>query len=119
MIEFEKVLGAFSLLAELEEEAARAASTVVELAIAELAAMLTEGSFTERNFDRIHHAAAALAYHKYVLLEATRSNGFSVGDVRINTSSAATLQMAKAIREDALDAVSDLMDSRTFAFRQV
>lgn len=119
MLEFEKVLGAFSLLAELNENEARAASTVVELAIAELNSLLKPNACNEATHDRICHAAAALAYYKYVLLESTRSMGFSVGDVKMSTPTAATLAMAKAIRDDALGAVYDLMDSRTFAFVQV
>ncbi len=119
MIEFEKVLGAFSLLAELDEEAARAASTVVELSIAEICAMLAPNAVNELTHDRICHAAAALAYYKYVLLEATRSIGFSVGDVKMNAPNAATLGMAKALRDDAFSAICDLTDSCTFAFRQV
>ncbi len=119
MIEFEKVLGAFSLLAELDEEAARAASTVVELAIAELSSLLIDGACNSSNHDRLCHAAAALAYYKYVLLESTRLNGIAVGDVRFNSPSAAALSMAKALRDDAFGAVYDLIDSRTFAFRLV
>lgn len=119
MIEFEKVLGAFSLLAELDEEAARAASTVVELAVAELSSMLAKETCTESEHDRICHAAAALAYYKYVLLESTRLGGISVGDVKVNAPSAATLAIAKALKDDALGAVYDLIDSSTFAFRQV
>lgn len=118
MIEFEKVLGAFSLLAELDEDAARAASPVVELAIAELASMLLPNACTADTHDRICHAAAALAYYKYVLLEATRG-GFSAGDIKFNAASAVELSMAKAIRDDAFGAVYDLIDSRTFAFVQV
>ncbi len=119
MIEFEKVLGAFSLLAELDEEAARAASTVVELAIAELSSLLKTGAFTAENHDRICHAAAALAYYKYVLLSAARQSGFSVGDMKLSAPSAATLSIAKALRDDAFGAVYDLIDSCSFAFRQV
>ncbi len=119
MIEFEKVLCAFSLLAELSEEAARAASTVVELAIAELNCMLIDGACTEENHDRICHAAAAVAYYKYVLLEATKSDGVSVGDVRFTAPNAATLSIAKALRDDALGAVYDLIDYDDFSFRLV
>ncbi len=120
MIEFEEVLGAFSLLAELNEEAAHAASTVVELAIAELNGLLIENADTEQNRDRLSHAAAALAYYKYVLLEATRlQGGASVGDVKLNAPSDATLKIARALRDDALSAICDLTESCSFAFRQV
>lgn len=116
MIEFEKVLGAFSMLAELDEDEARDNSAIVELAIAEVTAMLSEGTNTFENHDRICHAAAALSYYKFALITASRESGFSVGDVSFSAPSVASVAQAKALRDDALGAISDIIDSRTFAF---
>ena len=119
MIEFERVLGAFSHLAELDEEAARAQSPLVTLAIAEVSVMLKKSACTAENHERIYHACAAFAYYKYAIVCATRSTGFSAGDMRISLPDANTVMLAKQLRDDALGAIADLVDGGEFAFVQV
>ncbi len=119
MIEFERVLGAFSHLAELDEESARAQSPLVALAIAEVSVMLKSGTCTGENHERIYHACAAFAYYKYAIVCATRATGFTAGDMRISLPDADTVMLAKQLRDDALGSIADLVDGGDFAFMQV
>ncbi len=119
MIEFEKVLGAFSLLAELGEEDARVQSPLVALAIAEVSVMLKKDACTADNHDRIYHACAAFAYYKYAIVTATRSTGFSAGEMRVSLPDADTVMLARQLRDDALGSIADLVEGGDFAFMQV
>ena len=119
MIEFERVLGAFSRLAELDEYQARQEEPLVQLAIGEVSVMLRPGACTPETHDRICHACAALAYHKYAVVQATREQGFSAGDIRVTPMSADQLAVARQLREDALGSIADLVDAGCFAFLQV
>ncbi len=119
MIEFEKVLGAFSRLAELTESEARRESALVTLAIGEVGVMLRPGACTPDNHDRICHACAAFAYHKHALLTAMKSVDFTAGDVRMSAPDAALLGLARQLREDAVGSIADLLDTGGFAFMQV
>lgn len=119
MIEFEKVLGAFSCLAELDETQARAQSPLVELAMAEVSVMLRKDACTVENHDRICHACAAFAYYKYAIVSATRSTGFVAGDLHVSLPDADCVMLAKQLRDDAIGSIADLVDGVDFAFLQV
>ena len=119
MIEYEKVLGAFSRLAELGETEARRQEPLVQLAIAEVAVMLRPEACTPENHDRICHACAAFAYDKYSVVQATREQEFSAGDIRITPMSADRVMIARQLRDDALGSIADLVETNRFAFLQV
>ncbi len=119
MIEFEKVLGAFSLLADIDEDTARKSEPLVKLAIAELNVRLKSDACTNKNHDRICHACAALAYYKYTIVTAANERDFTIGDVKISPHSAADLALAKQLRDDAIGSIADLLEPSGFAFVQV
>ncbi len=119
MIQFEKVLGAFSLLADIDATTARQNSIVVELAISEVNLMLKSGACNVDTHDRLCHACAAVAYYKYAVLLATRESGFTVGDIKMSALSVNNVTVAKQLRDDAIGSIADLIDCDSFAFVQV
>lgn len=119
MIEFEKVLGAFSLLADIDEATARKNEPLVKLAIAEISVRLKESACVAKNHDRICHACAAAAYYKYTVVAASNENDFTVGDIKFSAKAASNLVLAKQLRDDAIGSIADLLEPTDFAFVQV
>lgn len=119
MIETEKVLGAFALLADLDASEARSAQPLVEMSVAEVTLMLRSGACTDETHDRIAHACAAVAYYKYAVVCALREGSVTVGDVKLTPAAAGTLTVAKQLRDDALGSIADLIDNDGFVFEQV
>ena len=119
MIEFEKVLGAFSHLADLTEAQAREESALLSLALGEVAVMLRPGACTPESHDRICHACAAFAYYKHALVAAMKAVDFKAGDIAMSPPGAALLTLARQLRDDAVGSIADLVDADGFAFVQV
>ncbi len=119
MIEFEKVLGAFSLLADIDEATARKNEPLVKLAIMEISVRLKDSACDIKNHDRICHACAAAAYYKYTVVTSANEHDFTVGDIKFSAKAAANLTLAKQLRDDAVGSIADLLEPSDFAFVQV
>ncbi len=69
----------------------------------------------------ISAAAAADAYYHYVLAEVSREgdSSFTAGDIKVNKTSAATVESAKELRDNRFSAISHLFADRDFDFKAV
>ncbi len=84
-----------------------------------ICAMLRGGDHRSRESELIH-AAACLAYYRYVLAaigEGTAS--YKAGDVTINNDIEAAKQSAKALLDDALDSIRGIIKSGGFCFKSI
>ena len=77
----------------------------------------------DRDDDRLVFAAAAAAYYQLCLIKASDINGsadsITVGDVTQSRSYESICKNAKALSEQALSAISDLIENENFFFRGV
>ncbi|MEE1186745.1 MAG: hypothetical protein UHN02_05140 [Acutalibacteraceae bacterium] len=107
MIEYERVLGAFSMLADISESTARGNEPIVRLAIAQIESYIGQAELTNEQLDKVHHAAAACAYYKYVVILSTREGiDVTFGDAKITASD---VSIAKSLKDDAIDMVKQFV----------
>ena len=103
VIEYERVLGAFSLLADISEDEARNNEPLVRLSIAQIESYLGQTELTNEQLDKVHHAAAACAYYQYIVVLSTREGvDVTFGDAKVT---AKDVSIAKIIKDDAIDVI--------------
>ena len=82
-------------------------------------AMLIKGDHRSRESELIH-AAACLAYYRYVLLavgEGTTS--YKAGDITVNSDLESARQSARALLDDAFGAIRGIIKSSGFCFKSI
>lgn len=117
MIEKDKVKNYLSELAGLDADEIENTDGICAATVIELEAMLRDDIDYPMNSERICYAAAAMAFYKYcAVMTASDSGGFKAGSLTVSEKSADNVSLAKSIRDDGLDMISDLLKNRSFAF---
>lgn len=120
MLEYKKVLDGFIQLAGIEEERAAEQSLIIDLSIFEVQSMCGDKCELPENAERLCSAAAALAYYKYCLLASSHENSFKAGDLTVSgADSAEIIRSARALRDDAIAMIYDIVGDGSFYFGQV
>lgn len=120
MLTTKTVLNRLRQLVTLDEQGAENALPLCGLCLKEIKGRLREGA--DENDPRLAQAAAGLAYYRIALRNAADGEGatsFKAGDVTVTRSPAAALQLAVAVRDEAIADAADLLTDRDFIFRQV
>lgn len=120
MINSHNVLARLRQLVTLDEEGAENALPLCRLCLEEILSRLKESA--DKDDPRIAQAAAGLAYYRKVIREAADSDGttsFKAGDVTVTRTPAAMLEIACAVRDEAILQAADLFEDCGFVFRQV
>ncbi len=113
------VAEAFGALAGLDESERLPYLPMCILCAGQIKRGLISEDVLEEHSRELSYAAAANAFYRYVLLRAALDEGdFKAGDVSVTKSSGAE-KAAKALRDEALAAVSSLTGETDFVFRQV
>ncbi len=114
------VWDAFRNIAGLTEEEAKPWLPLCHWAIASVFGRLRPNVDLAENQTVLCHAAAAMAYYKYVLRQTAQNNGadFSVGDVTIKEHAAESLKAAQGLYELSVGAIAHLYEDG-FAFMEV
>jgi len=77
----------------------------------------------DRTDDRLIFAAASDAYYQWVLMKKTVSDdtfeSFRAGDITVENDNAVSIEAARTVRDEAFDAITDLLDDRRFYFGEV
>ncbi len=114
------VLNGLRQLITLDEQEAENALPLCSICLNEIKSSLRKGA--DENDIRIAQAASALAFYRLAVRQLADSGGttsFKAGDVTVSQSPAATLETAVAVRDEALANAADLIEDRSFVFRQV
>lgn len=120
MLEYKKVLDGFRQLAGIDEEGAAEHSLLIDLSIFEVQSMCGDNAELPENAERLCSAAAAFAYYKYCLLGSSHEGGFKAGDLTVSvTDSSELIKAARALRDDALAMIYDMVGDGSFYFGQV
>lgn len=120
MLEYKKVLDGFMQLAGIDEESAGEHSLIIDLSIFEVQSMCGDRCELPENAERLCSAAAAFAYYKYCLLCSSHDGGFKAGDLTVSAADSAELiKSARALRDDAIAMIYDIVGDSRFYFGQV
>lgn len=114
------VLNGLRQLITLDEEEAENTLPLCGVCLNEIKARLREGA--DENDSRIAAAAAALAFYRLTIRNSADSHGttsFKAGDVTVSRTPAAAVELAVKIRDEAFADAADLIEDRSFVFRQV
>ena len=85
-----------------------------------ICAMLRRGKNIKSRETELIHAAACLAFYRYILAKQSEGvSAYKAGDITINSSLSDALSAAKALLDDALLSLSDCLLSRGFCFKTV
>ncbi len=119
MIDRGEILRCFCLLSGFSPEEGQEYASFIETAAADLEKRLRAGA--DDSDQRLCYAAAAAAYYRYCLMDATRQGGstFKAGDVSVSRQSGEAIESARALRDDGVAAVSDLVSDTDFIMRTV
>ena len=71
---------------------------------------------SDENLFEVCYAAAAMANYRRALKESSVSMDFKAGDISVSDKSEKSVEYAKRLYEDAIEAISYLLKSRRFAF---
>ncbi len=111
----DNILFNFRLYTGLSENESAAFVPLISGVCADIDRRIRDRSLIEGNLDRINYAAAALSFYKYRLMN-TDVTGFKAGDITVNKNSAGALMGAKAVKEESLQLISDLITDSDFTF---
>lgn len=120
MVSINSVLNRLRQLVTLDEQGAENALPLCGLCLEEIRTRLRKGA--DENDLRLAQAAAGLAFYRLTLRSAADGDGatsFKAGDVTVTRSPAAGMELAVAVRDEALAQAADLLTDRDFMFRQV
>lgn len=120
MVSITSVLNRLRQLVTLDEQGAENALPLCGLCLEEIRSKLRSGA--DENDIRLAQAAAGLAFYRLMLRNAadgSNATSFKAGDVTVTRSPAASMELVVSVRDEALAAVTDLLEDRDFIFRQV
>ena len=77
---------------------------------------IDKSKVSEDNSFEVCYAAATMAYYRKALKDNAVAVDLKAGDISVTDNSEKTVEYAKKLYEDALQAISHLLKSRRFAF---
>ena len=121
MIDFQSVFSDFINISGLSETEAKKQNKLINLAIDYLHTNLKPGIDIDANKNLLSMLAAAIAYHKYMLIKESSmlESSIKLGDVSVSTNSSSSIKSANNLKNDLLSLASHLLLTPNFIFRQV
>lgn len=110
----------FALMADLDENEKEKWRTFTAASVQTLEAKLIDGADTEGHTALLAAAAAADAFYRYCLLEASRGDSSAtVGSVTVKKDAKSQVAAASVLRSEALASVRHLLCDGGFVFKNV
>lgn len=121
MVEFSDVRSQFITLTGITEMESIRWSHIIAKSIKDVEGIIDSSKLNEDIDPRLSHAAAALAYYRYVVHSLTKENvsAFNIGDVKMAQNISDMLTVAREIRDDALSSLDDLRPTTPFDVKSV
>ena len=113
------ILEHFILLTGLDKKEAPPWLPLCSRYARQLRAQLKNPEQETQNAALLSTVAAEMAYAKYTEICAAReTESFSAGDITVRAYGEGAVRAAKAVAEEALCSINDLLDDRAFVFRK-
>lgn len=121
MIEFSDVRSQFITLTGMNQTESMKWSHIIAKSVSDVKDIVDSSRLTEEVVPRLSHAAAALAYYRYVVHSLTKENvsAFNIGDIKMAQNISDMLTVAREIRDDALSSLDDLRPKTPFGVKSV
>lgn len=111
MLRISEVAKEFMRISGLDEESTLELDHLLAKSAGDIEGLVDKSIDVSKYAARLYYAAAALAYYRYIVTKLTSADNVeyvSAGDIKISHDNSRILEIAREIKEDALNSLNDL-----------